>query len=552
VLDVYAHPTKGVFALLDGLCMMGDRRGADRSMINKMAQLYPQITGNSPRSSGASSQSNGSFVTPQGRTEDDRSNLHNNARIVRVMQHEGLFQVRHQIADVKYSVAGLVMKNIDSVQHNMISLFTADGPSDNVFMFDVLHSTEAHGGGNPGGGGDSRHTDPQRARRMSSNSVSSAISDYNNPRSHTARMKKDLGTPGSTGRRQMARLRTVAQRFRGEINRLKKVLGPTQLRFVRCVKPNASKMPDRWEPALVLRQLRFLGVMNLVRIRNQGFPTRRTFAQMLAAYPELVSDAKVQWVKGKNDRGACKLLLKHAAAIGAVKEIAVGTNSKKNVQSATKVYVTVPDDEDEEDDVGDGDVTRVHPPGGEKLSEERTGDGIEEELDATWRLGTSKCFLKRHVLDAMDAAVREKRIKGAARQQYLERRRQARAMMEAERRAAHKLIPFMRMVPKRVQYLRRAKAAVRIQALTRAYLVRARFAELRAAQKVIARFAHRFLLMLAFKEYVKVQRVWSQVSAAVKVQSFVRMALVHLQVERAKYFLWRLQCLWRGFVVRRR
>ena len=121
----------------------------------------------------------------------------------------------------------------------------------------------------------------------------------------------------------------------------------------------------------------------------------------------------------------------------------------------------------------------------------------------------------------------------------------------------------MRMIPIRAQYLRRGKAkkddallklnsAIRIQAVVRAYIIRSRFSELRNASTVIARFAHRFLLMLAVKEYVNVQRVWSQVSAAVKVQSFVRMALVYLQVERAKYFLSRMQCIWRGFVVRRR
>ena len=42
--------------------------------------------------------------------------------------------------------------------------------------------------------------------------------------------------------------------------------------YVRCVRPNAAKRADRFDAALVLRQLRASGIMDLVKIRALGSP----------------------------------------------------------------------------------------------------------------------------------------------------------------------------------------------------------------------------------------------------------------------------------------
>uniref|UniRef100_A0AAY4AW28 Uncharacterized protein n=1 Tax=Denticeps clupeoides TaxID=299321 RepID=A0AAY4AW28_9TELE len=49
--------------------------------------------------------------------------------------------------------------------------------------------------------------------------------------------------------------------------------------FIRCVKPNSSKLPDLLDDKLVMAQLRYNGLLETVRIRRDGFSWRPSFAE---------------------------------------------------------------------------------------------------------------------------------------------------------------------------------------------------------------------------------------------------------------------------------
>lgn len=62
----------------------------------------------------------------------------------------------------------------------------------------------------------------------------------------------------------------------------KMVAGSPQ--FVRCIKPNDFQQAKRFDAAKVLKQLRCAGVLETIRIRQNGFSHRLTFADFLKRY----------------------------------------------------------------------------------------------------------------------------------------------------------------------------------------------------------------------------------------------------------------------------
>lgn len=77
---------------------------------------------------------------------------------------------------------------------------------------------------------------------------------------------------------------TVACTFRYSLMDLlqKMVAGSPQ--FVRCIKPNDYQQSKRFDAAKVLKQLRCAGVLETIRIRQNGFSHRLTFAEFLKRY----------------------------------------------------------------------------------------------------------------------------------------------------------------------------------------------------------------------------------------------------------------------------
>ena len=65
-------------------------------------------------------------------------------------------------------------------------------------------------------------------------------------------------------------------------------LGACEPHFIRCLKPNVDKVGNRFDAKLMMAQLRYAGVLEVCRIRQLGFPHRRSFAQFVHRYGALV------------------------------------------------------------------------------------------------------------------------------------------------------------------------------------------------------------------------------------------------------------------------
>lgn len=80
---------------------------------------------------------------------------------------------------------------------------------------------------------------------------------------------------------QTRNLQTVATYYRYSLmDLLHKIVSGTP-HFVRCLKPNDSKMASSFSRQKVLEQLQYTGVLETIRIRQQGFSHRLPFADFL-------------------------------------------------------------------------------------------------------------------------------------------------------------------------------------------------------------------------------------------------------------------------------
>lgn len=176
---------------------------------------------------------------------------------------EAHFTVIHYAGKVDYNCNQWLMKNMDPLNDNIISLL----------------------------------------QNSSDNFVGLLWKDSENIVSMNANQSE---TPfGSKVRKGM--FRTVSQLYKEQLAKLMVVLHNTNPNFVRCIIPNHEKKAGKIHAQLVLDQLRCNGVLEGIRICRQGFPNRMPFQEFKQRY-ELLTPGVIP--KGFMDgRKACQKML---------------------------------------------------------------------------------------------------------------------------------------------------------------------------------------------------------------------------------------------------
>ena len=89
-------------------------------------------------------------------------------------------------------------------------------------------------------------------------------------------------------RRGGRRRACVAKAFASSLKELHATIEGTRPFFVRCVKPNDRQEAKRWNGALALSQLRYMGLLQVVEARKRGYPRRYDFEAFARRYGPLV------------------------------------------------------------------------------------------------------------------------------------------------------------------------------------------------------------------------------------------------------------------------
>lgn len=168
-----------------------------------------------------------------------------------------VFGIKHFAGRVEYTVQGFLKKNKDTDQG---ALFELMRDSSKTFVQDVT-----------------RFQDMLSVER---NMIAGARAGA---RTSTLSRNKSMTNKAKP---------TVGDTFRRQLQQLVDILETTTPWYVRCIKPNSDKKAKLFEDQLVTDQLNYSGMLDIVRIRREGFPVHvpaQTFVSKYAAMAQVMN-----------------------------------------------------------------------------------------------------------------------------------------------------------------------------------------------------------------------------------------------------------------------
>ncbi|NXF56089.1 MYO1A protein, partial [Oceanites oceanicus] len=101
---------------------------------------------------------------------------------------------------------------------------------------------------------------------------------------------------------------TAGFQFKASVAMLMKNLYSKNPNYIRCIKPNETKAAMLFSPELVLAQIRYLGLMENVRVRRAGYAFRQLYGAFLERYKMLSPRTWPRWTGSDSREGAGVLL----------------------------------------------------------------------------------------------------------------------------------------------------------------------------------------------------------------------------------------------------
>ncbi|GAB5034473.1 myosin-like protein [Nannochloropsis oceanica] len=238
--------------------------------------------------------------------------------------HSDEFIVKHFAGQVTYSTAGFIEKNNDSLHDDLLDLWRL---SDDAFFRNLLTDkptpdspgyipplpTPNKTAVKPQVDLDGRSINPPSSTSSSSSSITSS-SDPNKRGRALVGGKLNVASPGPGA---ISGVFTVSCTFRRQLEELTATLKATEPHYIKCIKPNAIKAAGGFSPRLVVQQLRYSGVLEVVRIRREAYPTRILFEDFYRRFDVLLGSCKPASLRTATDyRAACQAIVTKVLPVG--------------------------------------------------------------------------------------------------------------------------------------------------------------------------------------------------------------------------------------------
>uniref|UniRef100_A0A803XM77 Myosin IH n=1 Tax=Meleagris gallopavo TaxID=9103 RepID=A0A803XM77_MELGA len=122
---------------------------------------------------------------------------------------------------------------------------------------------------------------------------------------------------------------TVATQFKNSLMSLIEILMSKEPSYIRCIKPNENKEPGMFDDCLIRHQVKYLGLMEHLRVRRAGFAYRRKYEHFLQRYKSLCPATWPHW-HGPAAEGV-ERLIKH-----------IGYKPEEYKLGRTKIFIRFP------------------------------------------------------------------------------------------------------------------------------------------------------------------------------------------------------------------
>uniref|UniRef100_A0A8V5H1Y5 Uncharacterized protein n=1 Tax=Melopsittacus undulatus TaxID=13146 RepID=A0A8V5H1Y5_MELUD len=120
-----------------------------------------------------------------------------------------------------------------------------------------------------------------------------------------------------------------ATQFKNSLSKLMEILMSKEPSYIRCMKPNDAKQADRFDEVLIRHQVKYLGLMENLRVRRAGFAYRRKYEVFLQRYKSLCPETWPTWDGRPHDGVA--VLVKH-----------LGYKQEEYKMGRTKIFIRFP------------------------------------------------------------------------------------------------------------------------------------------------------------------------------------------------------------------
>uniref|UniRef100_A0A674C5Z5 Myosin IB n=1 Tax=Salmo trutta TaxID=8032 RepID=A0A674C5Z5_SALTR len=111
----------------------------------------------------------------------------------------------------------------------------------------------------------------------------------------THSLMRQLFPEGNPAKVNLKRPPTAGFQFKASVGVLMKNLQTKNPNYIRCIKPNDKKVAHIFTDSLVCHQVRYLGLMENVRVRRAGYAFRQPYESCLERYKMLCKKTWPQW-----------------------------------------------------------------------------------------------------------------------------------------------------------------------------------------------------------------------------------------------------------------